>query len=157
MKFFNVYGPNEYHKGRMASVIFHSFNQIRQTGKVRLFRSHRPDFADGGQLRDFIYVKDVVAVLEFMMNKRPQPGLYNLGTGRARTFFDLARATFSALNLEPDIEFVDTPADIRDKYQYFTEADMHKLKDAGYTGSFTSLEDGVSDYVRNYLASNSYR
>jgi len=157
MKFFNVYGPNEYHKGRMASVIFHSFNQIRQTGKVRLFRSHRPDFGDGGQLRDFIYVKDVVAVLEFMMNKRPQSGLYNLGTGKARTFSDLAKATFSALNLEPDIEFIDTPADIRDKYQYFTEAEMKKLRSAGYTGVFTSLEDGISDYVRNYLANNSYR
>ncbi len=156
MKFFNVYGPNEYHKARMASVIFHSFNQIAETGKVKLFRSHKPGFSDGGQLRDFVYVKDVVSVLEFMMNKQPASGLYNLGTGKARTFLDLANSTFAAMNLQPDIEFIDTPEDIRDKYQYFTEADMAKLRNAGYQEAFTSLEDGVRDYVTNYLIGKNY-
>jgi len=156
MKFFNVYGPNEYHKGRMASVIFHSFLQIQQNGNVKLFRSHRPDFKDGMQLRDFVYVKDVVEVLYFMMTKRPQNGLYNLGTGKARAFLHLAQATFAALNIPENIDFIDTPIDIRDKYQYFTEADMTKLIHAGYTKPFTGLEDGVRDYVQNYLSVNKY-
>ncbi|MHC1775760.1 MAG: ADP-glyceromanno-heptose 6-epimerase [Lentimicrobium sp.] len=156
MKFFNVYGPNEYHKGRMASVIFHAYRQIKETGSVKLFRSHRPDFEDGKQLRDFVYVKDVVAVLIFMMEKQPEPGLYNLGTGKARSFVDLALSTFKASDVEPQIEFVDTPEDIRDKYQYFTEAEMLKLRNAGYKAAFTSLEDGVSDYVRNYLSQKNY-
>ncbi|MBK6967159.1 MAG: ADP-glyceromanno-heptose 6-epimerase [Bacteroidales bacterium] len=156
MKFFNVYGPNEYHKGRMASVIFHAYRQIKDTGSVKLFRSHRPDFEDGMQLRDFVYVKDVVAVLIFMMEKQPEPGLYNLGTGKARSFVDLALATFKASDVEPAIGFVDTPADIRDKYQYFTEAEMLKLRNAGYKAEFTSLEEGVSDYVRNYLSKKNY-
>lgn len=156
MKFFNVYGPNEYHKNRMASVIFHAYRQIKETGKVKLFRSHRPDFEDGKQLRDFVYVKDVVAVLLFMMEKQPEPGLYNLGTGKARSFVDLALATFRASEVEPEIGFIDTPADIRDKYQYFTEAEMSKLRNAGYKAEFTSLEDGVSDYVRNYLSKKNY-
>jgi ADP-L-glycero-D-manno-heptose 6-epimerase len=156
MKFFNVYGPNEYHKNRMASVIFHAYRQIKETGKVKLFRSHRPDFEDGKQLRDFVYVKDVVAVLLFMMEKQPEPGLYNLGTGRARSFVDLALATFRASEVEPEIGFIDTPEDIRDKYQYFTEAEMSKLRNAGYKAEFTSLEDGVSDYVRNYLSKKNY-
>ncbi len=151
MKFFNVYGPNEYHKDRMASVIFHAFNQIRNTGKVRLFKSHRPDFEDGKQLRDFIYVKDVVNVLYFLMKKGQKSGLYNLGTGKARTFLDLATSVFHALDLEPQIEFIDTPADIRDKYQYFTEAKMDKLMSTGYEDGFYSLEDGVEEYVREYL------
>ena len=156
MKFFNVYGPNEFHKGRMASVIFHAFRQIRETGQVKLFRSHHPDFEDGKQLRDFIYVKDVVKVLQFMREHRPESGLYNLGTGKARTFLDLAKATFAALEIEPKINFVDTPMDIRDKYQYFTEARMIKLLDAGYNQGFYSLEDGVRDYVVNYLEGNQY-
>jgi ADP-L-glycero-D-manno-heptose 6-epimerase len=157
LKFFNVYGPNEYHKGRMASVIWHSFNQIRKDGVVKLFRSHRPDFADGQQLRDFVYVKDVVKVIAWMMEtpKPPkgglQSGLYNLGTGNARSFYDLAAATFRGMDLEPNIVFIDMPEDIRDKYQYFTEANMSKLREAGYTESFTSLEAGVEDYVRHYL------
>ena len=151
LKFFNVYGPNEYHKGRMASVIFHSEKQIRETGKVKLFRSHRPDFEDGKQLRDFIYVKDVAAVIVWLMQNKPQSGIYNLGTGKARSFYDLATATFKAMNLEPNIEFIDTPEDIRDKYQYFTEANMTKLFKAGYNKPFTSLEDGISDYVKEYL------
>jgi len=156
LKFFNVYGPNEYHKGRMASVILHAFKQIDQAGKVKLFRSHNPKFKDGEQLRDFIYVKDLVDVILFLMEKQPEPGLYNLGTGQARTFVDLVNATFSALKVKPVIEFIDTPEDIRDKYQYFTEANMTKLRNAGYTWPFTSLEDGVEDYVTNYLVEKEY-
>ena len=156
VKFFNVYGPNEYHKGRMASVVFHAFNQIRTTGKVRLFRSHRPDYQDGKQLRDFIYVKDVVDVLYFLYGRPKGNGIFNLGTGKSRTFFDLVKAVFHALCLEPDIEFIDTPADIRDKYQYFTEAKMEKLKQAGYSKPFHSLEDGIHQYVQAYLQSTRY-
>jgi len=155
-KFFNVYGPNEYHKGRMASVVFHAFNQIRTSGKVRLFRSHRPDFQDGKQLRDFIYVKDVVDVLYFVYENRINPGIYNLGTGKARTFLDLVNSVFHALNMEPVIEFIDTPLDIRDKYQYFTEAKMEKLNRAGYSKPFCSLEDGITEYVQAYLQSTRY-
>ena len=156
LKFFNVYGPNEYHKGRMASVIFHSFNQIRDTGKVKLFRSHRPDFKDGQQLRDFVYVKDVAAVCVWLMQNRVASGLYNLGTGKARSFEDLAKATFAGMDRVPVIEYIDMPEDIRDKYQYFTEADMQKLIKAGYTNAFTSLEEGVEDYVRHYLSEHRY-
>jgi ADP-L-glycero-D-manno-heptose 6-epimerase len=156
LKFFNVYGPNEYHKGRMASVIFHAFNQIKSAGKVKLFRSHHPDYSDGGQLRDFVYVKDVVEVIWYLYSKKPKSGIYNLGSGKARTFLDLAKATFKALDKNPEIEFIDTPIDIRDKYQYFTEANMQKLIAAGYTKPFTSLEEGVNDYVRNYLVKNKY-
>ncbi len=155
-KFFNVYGPNEFHKGRMASVIFHAFNQIREKGNVRLFRSHNPDYADGGQLRDFVYVKDVVDVLYFAHETAVKSGIYNLGSGKARTFLDLANATFKALGKTPEIAFMDTPADIRDKYQYFTEANMSKLIAQGYAKPFTSLEEGVEDYVTNYLVPNSY-
>ena len=151
LKFFNVYGPNEYHKGRMASVIFHTFRQIKENGKMNLFRSHNPNFSDGGQLRDFVYVKDVASVCEYLMNEKPQSAIYNLGSGKARTFLDLATLTFKALNLEPKIEFVDTPIDIRDKYQYFTEANMSKLIQSGYSKPFYSLEEGVSDYVKNFL------
>jgi len=151
LKFFNVYGPNEYHKKRMASVILHAYNQIKESGKVRLFRSHNPNFKDGEQLRDFVYVKDVINVIAFLMQQRPQSGIYNLGTGKARSFFDLAKATFLAMNKTENIEFVDTPIDIRDKNQYFTQADMEKLIRAGYTTPFTPLEEGVNDYVSNYL------
>jgi ADP-L-glycero-D-manno-heptose 6-epimerase len=156
LKFFNVYGPNEYHKGRMASVIFHSFNQVKKDGFVKLFRSHRPDYSDGQQLRDFIYVKDLVKVCSWFLDTRPASGLYNLGTGKARSFYDLAAATFKGLGMVPDIRFIDMPEDIRNKYQYFTEADMFKLKDAGYEDVFYSLEEGVVDYVSNYLSSNKY-
>ncbi len=151
LKFFNVYGPNEYHKARMASVIFHGYNQVKGEGKMNLFRSHKSEFADGMQQRDFIYVKDVVEVLHFFFSERNHNGIYNLGTGKARTFIDLANGLFSALNLETNIEWTDIPGDIRDKYQYFTQADMKKLQSIGYTKSFTSLEDGVKDYVLNYL------
>jgi ADP-L-glycero-D-manno-heptose 6-epimerase len=166
LKFFNVYGPNEYHKGRMASMIFHGFNQIQKTGKVKLFKSHRYEFKDGEQLRDFIYVEDVAKVMFWMMNEsateltthdsRLTNGIYNLGTGKARTFNDLATATFTAMGIEPVIEYIDMPEDIRDKYQYFTEADMAKLRNAGYRNDFYSLEDGVSDYVTNYLQDKTY-
>lgn len=156
LKFFNVYGPNEYHKGRMASVIFHAFNQICDKGGMKLFKSHKPEYKDGGQLRDFIYVKDVVNVCMFMMTHQPESGLYNLGTGKARTFEDLALATFNALGKTAHIEYIDTPADIRDKYQYFTEADMSKLLRNGYQTPFHSLEDGVADYVKNYLNGHQY-
>lgn len=151
LKFFNVYGPNEYHKGRMASVVFHAFNQIQATGGMKLFRSHRPDYKDGEQLRDFVYVKDLCNVCLFLMEHRKDSGLYNLGSGKARTFLDLARATFAALGKPERITFIDTPADIRDKYQYYTEADMRKLVGIGYDRPFTSLEEGVRDYVTNYL------
>lgn len=151
LKFFNVYGPNEYHKGRMASVVFHAFNQIQATGQLKLFRSHNPEYKDGEQKRDFVYVKDVVDVLYWLMLERKQCGIFNLGSGTANTFLDLAHAVFKALQLNPTIEFIDTPADIRDKYQYYTKAEMSALSDAGYPGNFTSLGDGVEDYVTNYL------
>jgi ADP-L-glycero-D-manno-heptose 6-epimerase len=156
LKFFNVYGPNEYHKERMASVIFHSFNQIKSAGKVKLFKSHRPDFKDGRQLRDFIYVEDVAKVCYWLMYNQINSGLYNLGTGKARSFEDLAKATFSGMGKTAVIDYIDMPGDIRDKYQYFTEADMHKLTYAGYTDSFYTLEEGVADYVKNYLLKKAY-
>jgi len=152
LKFFNVYGPNEYHKARMASVIFHSFNQIKKDGLVKLFRSHRPDFKDGQQLRDFVYVKDVIKVCYWLMRNEPASGIYNLGTGKARAFEDLVKATFAGIDTASNIQFIDMPEDIRDKYQYFTEANMQKLFEAGYTDKFYSLEEGVQDYVRNYLS-----
>ncbi|MDC0459782.1 ADP-glyceromanno-heptose 6-epimerase [Crocinitomicaceae bacterium] len=151
LKFFNVYGPNESHKGRMASVIFHTFNQIKKTGVMKLFRSHHKDYKDGEQLRDFIYVKDVVSIIKFMFKGSITSGLYNVGTGEARTFYDLVKLTFQALNKVPNISFIDTPEDIRNKYQYFTEADMNKLIKQGYSSSFHTLEEGVEDYVKNYL------
>ncbi len=156
LKFFNVYGPNEYHKGRMASVIFHSFNQIKQTGGMKLFRSHHPDFKDGEQKRDFVSVKDVTEVCQFLMHHRKDSGIYNLGSGEARTFLDLTKAVFKAMDVKENISFIDTPEDIRDKYQYFTEANMEKLKSIGYDRSFTSLEEGVEDYVKNYLSGHHY-
>jgi ADP-L-glycero-D-manno-heptose 6-epimerase len=156
LKFFNVYGPNEFHKGRMASVIFHAFNQISETGGMKLFASHHPDYKNGEQLRDFIYVKDVVSVCMYLMEIQPKNGLYNLGTGKARTFLDLAKATFKALQVPENISFIPTPEDIRDKYQYYTEADMSKLIKSGYKKPFHSLEDGVTDYVQNYLMPHKY-
>ena len=156
LKFFNVYGPNEYHKGKMASVILHAFHQIQKTGQVKLFRSHHPQFKDGQQLRDFVYVKDVAKVILWLMEHRPESGLYNVGTGKARSFYDLADNTFKAMGLPTCIQFIDTPLEIRDKYQYFTEANMSKLHKAGYPQVFTSLEDGVCDYVGNYLSNHVY-
>jgi len=147
LKFFNVYGPGENHKGRMASVVFHAYHQILKTGKMNLFRSHHPDYKDGGQLRDFIYVKDVCSVMFYLMQHRQHSGIYNLGTGKARTFIDLVRAVFTSMNITENISFVDTPADIRDKYQYYTQADMSKLKSIGYSAPFASLEEGIADYI----------
>ncbi len=147
LKFFNVYGPHEQHKGRMASVVYHAYHQIKQTGQMTLFRSHNPEYRDGEQRRDFIYVKDIVDVIVWLMQHRPASAIYNLGTGQARTFLDLTKAVFAAMGLEPVIHFRDTPEDIRDKYQYFTEAQMDKLRAAGYTAPFTTLEEGVGEYV----------
>jgi ADP-L-glycero-D-manno-heptose 6-epimerase len=156
LKFFNVYGPNEFHKGRMASVIFHAHKQIGETGAMKLFRSHNPEYKDGEQLRDFVYVKDVVEVCLYLMDTPPTSGIYNLGSGTARTFLDLVKNTFKAMGKEESISFIDTPADIRDKYQYYTEADMSKLVESGFDKGFHSLEDGVADYVTNYLETNTY-
>jgi len=156
LKFFNVYGPNEFHKSRMASVIFHAYNQIKEKGLVKLFRSHNPKYKDGEQLRDFIYVKDLIDVCYFFLHHRKNSGIYNLGTGKARSFLDLVKNTFKAVGKEPNVEFIDTPIDIRDKYQYFTEANMNKLRSVGYTKPFHSLEEGVSDYVQNYLIPHKY-
>ena len=162
LKFFNVYGPNEYHKGRMASVIFHSYNQIQKNGVVKLFKSHKKEFKDGEQLRDFIYIKDVLKIcfwfLECWKND-PQTfisGIYNVGTGKARSFNDLVNATFSALDESTQIEYIDMPEDIRETYQYFTEADTNKIRAAGYTQPFCSLEGGVDGYVRNYLVKRNF-
>jgi ADP-L-glycero-D-manno-heptose 6-epimerase len=156
LKFFNVYGPNEYHKGRMASVIFHAHQQIAQRGYMQLFRSHRPDYRDGEQLRDFIYVMDVVRVCIWLMENRKVCGLFNLGTGKARTFLDLSKAVFKAMGIAPDIRFIDTPEDIREKYQYFTEARMEKLRMSGYTLPFMSLESGIEAYVQQFLNKLAY-
>lgn len=154
-KFFNVYGPNEYHKNRMASVMLHAFKQINETQKFKLFKSHNPNFEDGCQQRDFVYVKDVVNVLYFFLHHRKNCGIFNLGTGKARTYNDLANAVFRAMNIPSNIEYIDTPLDIRDKYQYFTQAEMSKLRAVGYNEEFTSLENGISDYVK-YLLNKKY-
>ncbi|MDQ5950185.1 MAG: ADP-L-glycero-D-manno-heptose 6-epimerase [Patescibacteria group bacterium] len=156
LKFFNVYGPNEYHKGRMASVVLHTRNQIERCGKMKLFRSHNPKYKDGEQLRDFVYVKDVVEVCLFFMKEKAPSGLYNVGTGKARSFFDLSKSVFEALNKKIEIEFIDIPEDIREKYQYFTEARMEKLRRAEFKKEFYSLEEGVKDYVENYLCLSKY-
>jgi len=157
LKFFNVYGPNEYHKDRMASVIFHTYHKIMKEGAMQLFRSHKPEFVDGGQSRDFIYVKDVVSILMFFIESNSvNSGIYNVGTSNARSFYDLAAATFKAMDKEVNISFIDTPEDIRDTYQYYTQAEMSKLIKQGYNKDFYSLEDGISDYVSNYLMKNAY-
>jgi ADP-L-glycero-D-manno-heptose 6-epimerase len=156
LKFFNVYGPNEYHKDRMASVIFHAYKQISETGKMKLFKSHLTDYKDGEQKRDFIYVKDVVDVIFFLIEHQVSSGIYNLGTGHARSFNDLAHGIFKALDVKENIEYIDTPEDIRDKYQYFTQAKMTKLMDAGYHIPFSTLEQGIEDYVKYYLSENNY-
>jgi ADP-L-glycero-D-manno-heptose 6-epimerase len=147
LKFFNVYGPYEAHKGRMASVVFHAFNQIRETGKLKLFRSHNPNFKDGEQLRDFIYIDDVINICLYMYHNRPANGIYNVGTGKARSFNDLGKAVFKSMGQPENIEYIPIPEDIRDKYQYFTEATMSKLTKTGYKSEFLSLEQGVEKYV----------
>lgn len=156
LKFFNVYGPNEYHKNRMASVVWHAFRQIQKTGGMKLFRSHRQEVRDGEQQRDFVYVKDVVEVMYFLMHHRKDSAIYNLGSGKARTFLDLVKATFRAMDRQEEIDYIDTPIDIRDKYQYYTQADMRKLLAIGYKNPFTTLEEGVEDYVKEYLLDNKF-
>ncbi|MDB4583085.1 ADP-glyceromanno-heptose 6-epimerase [Draconibacterium sp.] len=152
MKFFNVYGPNEYHKGRMSSVILHAFNTIKKTKKFQLFKSHHADYKDGEQSRDFIYVEDIADVMMYFMENQNNSGIYNVGTGKARSFWDLTTSVFNSMELDPDISFVDTPVDLRGRYQYFTEAKVQKLRDIGYTKPFTELEEGVDRYVGEYLA-----
>jgi ADP-L-glycero-D-manno-heptose 6-epimerase len=156
LKFFNVYGPNEYHKEKMASVVLHAYQQISGKGRLALFKSHHPDFEDGKQMRDFVYVKDVVEVLYFLMHHRKDSGIYNLGTGEARTFLDLAFQTFEAMGAEVNIDFIDTPLEIRDNYQYFTQAKMDKLRSIGYNQPFYTLEEGVREYVQEYLIPHRY-
>lgn len=156
LKYFNVYGPNEYHKGDMRSVVHKAFKQIRETGKVKLFKSLNPKFKDGEQLRDFIYVKDAVDMTLFFMDKPDINGLYNLGTGKARTWNDLVSSIFKALNKSVNIEYIELPEHLREKYQYFTEANMSKIKKAGFNSPKTSLEDGVADYVQNYLLAKQF-
>lgn len=151
IKFFNVFGPNEYHKGEMRSVVHKSFGEIRARGKVGLFRSYKSEYGDGEQKRDFIYIKDCVEVLWWLLNNRRATGIFNLGTGKARTWNDLVRAVFKAMNLEPDIEYIEMPESIRNQYQYFTEAQMEKLTSRGYDEDFHALEDAIDDYVVNYL------
>jgi ADP-L-glycero-D-manno-heptose 6-epimerase len=155
LKFFNVYGPNEYHKGRMASVVLHAFQTISQTGEMKLFRSHHKDYKDGEQSRDFIYVDDIAEVMMYFMENRTKPGIYNVGTGKARSFFDLATSVFQSLKMNPEISFVDTPVDLRGRYQYFTEAEIQKLRNVGYVKPFTELEEGVDRYVGEYLKTES--
>ena len=156
LKFFNVFGPNEYHKGTMASMIFHSYNQISKNGNVKLFKSYLPEYKNGEQLRDFIYVKDIINVILFLMNKKDKFGIYNLGTGKARSFLDIANSVFKTLNKIPNIEFIDIPLSIRDKYQYFTEAKMDKLRSISYDKNFYTLEDSIDEYINRYLIKNSF-
>lgn len=151
IKFFNVFGPNEFHKGDMTSVIFKAFHQIKETGKVRLFKSYLPQYPDGGQLRDFVYVKDCIDVLWWLFKNQDVNGIFNLGTGKARTWNDLINAVFAAMNISPNIEYIEMPESLRNQYQYFTQAEMNKLKEYGYPVNFSSLEDSVRDYVVNYL------
>jgi ADP-L-glycero-D-manno-heptose 6-epimerase len=151
LKFFNVFGPNEGHKGDMRSLVHKSTAQVQAEGVIRLFKSYRSDFRDGEQKRDFLYVKDAVAMTLHLAASKRAGGLFNVGSGRARTWLDLARAVFAALKRKPKIEFVEMPEAIRDKYQYFTQANLARLRAAGYTAPVTSLEDAVGDYVRNYL------
>lgn len=156
LKYFNVYGPNEYHKGDMRSVVHKAFEQVRETGKVKLFKSLNPNYKDGEQLRDFIYIKDAVDMTLFFLNNTNKNGLYNIGTGRARNWNDLVTALFKAVGKPVNIEYIDMPDHLIEKYQYYTEANMDKIKKAGYKFPFTSLEDGVTDYVKNYLLEKLY-
>jgi ADP-L-glycero-D-manno-heptose 6-epimerase len=153
LKFFNVYGPNEYHKGSMKSVIAQNHARIRNGEPLRLFRSKRQDYSDGGQLRDFIYVNDCVDLILWLMDNPQISGIYNVGTGRARSWLDLAQAMFAAVGQAPAIQFIDMPVEIADKYQYYTEATVDRLRSVGYTKEFTSLEIGIADYVQRFLAS----
>lgn len=154
MKFFNVYGPNEYAKGKMASVIYHGYKQVKENNCIRLFKSHKEGYEDGGQLRDFVYVKDICDIMAFFMENPQISGLFNLGTGNAESFRTLGESVFIALGLEPNIEYIDMPVELREKYQYFTEADMSKLRSVGYDKPFYDLRSGAIDYVQNYLDQN---
>lgn len=156
LKFFNVYGPNEYHKARMASVVMHAYNQIEVSGEAKLFKSYKEGVKDGEQLRDFVYVKDVVEVIYFLMTHKPKSDIYNVGTGKARSFYDLVNSIFIALNKKTNINFIPMPEDIRQKYQYYTCADINKLRNVGYNKEFSSIEEGVKDYVLNYLNGHKY-
>ena len=156
LKYFNVFGPNEYHKADMRSFIIKAFEQINASGKVRLFKSYKPEYADGEQLRDFIYVKDAVDMTLFFYDNPKLSGLYNLGTGRARTWNDLVNAVFAAMDKESNIEYIEMPESMRNQYQYFTQADTTKLREVGYDKELTSLEDAIKDYVQNYLQKSSY-
>jgi ADP-L-glycero-D-manno-heptose 6-epimerase len=152
LKFFNVYGPNEYHKGEMQSVVARVFPDAAAGRPVRLFKSHHPDYPDGGQLRDFIWVGDCVAVIQWLLSEPRVEGLFNVGTGEARSFADLAAATFAGLGLETKIDYIDTPVELRESYQYFTQAEVGRLRAAGFERPFTSLEEGVGRYVRDFLS-----
>jgi len=156
LKYFNVYGPNEYHKGDMRSVVHKAFEQIRDNGKVRLFKSRKPEYKDGEQMRDFVYVKDAVDMTLFFLDKKEKNGLFNIGAGKSRTWNDLVKALFNAMGMPVNIEYINLPDKLADKYQYFTEASLDKLRSAGYKNPTASLEDGVADYVKNYLLKNSY-
>ncbi|MDH4202219.1 MAG: ADP-glyceromanno-heptose 6-epimerase [Phycisphaerae bacterium] len=156
IKYFNVFGPNEYHKAGMRSFVIKAFEQINETGGVKLFKSHRPDYTDGGQVRDFIYVKDAVDMTLFFLENPEVSGIFNVGTGNARNWKDLAKATFAAMGIESNIEYIDMPDILRDKYQYFTQATMDKLRAVGYSKDTTTLEDAVADYVQNYLMKDAY-
>lgn len=156
IKYFNVYGPNEYHKGEMRSVVHKAFEQVRDTGKVRLFKSLNPKYKDGEQMRDFIYVKDAVDMTLHFLENKDKNGLYNVGSGVARTWIDLVKALFNALEKPVNIEFIDLPEQLKEKYQYFTEANLSKIKSAGYKKEINSLETGISDYVKNYLLKKQY-
>lgn len=156
LKYFNVYGPNEYHKGDMRSVVHKAFGQVRDTGKVRLFKSRKPEYKDGEQKRDFVYIKDAVDMTLYFLDKKDKNGLFNIGAGKARTWNDLVKALFSAMGKPVNIEYINLPDTLADKYQYFTEANLNKMKSAGYHIPTTSLEDGVTDYVKNYLLKDSY-
>lgn len=152
LKFFNVYGPNEYFKGSMASMVFHGFNQIQKVGEIRLFKSCNPDYKDGEQLRDFVYVKDVCNVISWLLDHENVSGLFNVGTGRTQSFRELAEATFNALSMEPNIRYIDMPEHLISKYQYYTKAEIDSLREAGYTEKFVDVIVGICDYVRNYLS-----
>ncbi|AQT67402.1 ADP-L-glycero-D-manno-heptose-6-epimerase [Anaerohalosphaera lusitana] len=156
LKYFNVFGPNEYHKGSMRSFIIKAYEQIRDTDQVKLFKSYHPDYADGEQRRDFVYIKDAVDMTLFFLANPDVNGLYNVGTGNARTWVDLANAVFAAMDKKPKIEFIDMPDHLREKYQYFTQADMQKLSHADYKLDPTSLEDAITDYVQNYLQKDEF-
>lgn len=156
LKFFNVYGPNEYHKGDMRSVVHKAFEQVRDTGKVKLFKSYHPDYKDGEQKRDFIYVKDAVDITLFFLENKKRNGIFNVGTGKAQTWVELVTSVFNSVGKPVNIDFVDMPESIRGKYQYFTEANLMKLRSAGYDKPIMNVQDGVKDYIQNYLLKDVY-